>query len=125
MERGSSDRDCLGRDLGRLRRFHTTRGEYEIDRKVSEFRSKGSQTLSVASGKSVFENDVDALDPAEFAQFLSERRVIDGGPIERRKMPNPVDLPRFILLSLRCGKRRESKDGSKNDEPDQPHGHLG
>ena len=56
---------------------------------MSEFGSKGSQTLSVASSKSVFEDDVCALDPAEFAQFISERRMIDGKRIERRKMPNP------------------------------------
>ena len=60
---------------------------------MSEFGSKGSQTRTVASSKSVFEDDVCALDPAEFAQFLSERRMIDGGLIQRRRCPTRETFP--------------------------------
>src|SRR5207249_8915218 len=89
--------------------------EDEIGRKVGEFGGKGGQTLAVSSSKSVFEDDVGALDPAEFAHFLSERRMIDGRSIQRRKMSNPVDLPRFILLRL-SERPQESPNRQPTDE---------
>ena len=53
---------------------------------------------------------------AEFAHFLSERRMIDGRSIQRRKMSNPVDLPRFILLRLGSERPQESPNRQPTDE---------
>jgi hypothetical protein len=100
-----------------LRRFHSTRREDEIGRKASELGGKGSQTLAISPGKSVFEDDVCALDPAEFAELLTERGMIDGRPIQRRKMPDPVDLPRLLCLG---GERRE-RHAEDDREADQSH----
>src|SRR6267142_2471192 len=77
------------------------------------------------------DHDVFPIDPAELAHRLQESSrvaIIRLRPrdVSLRDVGQDVrDLWRFPHLLRLCGERRKNEGLSENDEPDQPHGHLG